>query len=83
LYGTDTLINNGTVWLQQGADVIGRVVVDMMDVRMSDGMVAVGTSGNGIYTANITGTNLITGIKQDARVEESPITLYPIPCLRF
>jgi hypothetical protein len=39
-----------TVWVQEGVQTIGNVVVDMIDVRSSDGLVAVGTHGGGIFT---------------------------------
>jgi len=43
-----------TVWVQEGAETIGRMVIDMIDVRQSDGYIAVATHGNGIYTAYLT-----------------------------
>ena len=80
LYATDSLIPNGTVWVQQGANTIGSVVVDMMDVRMSDGLVAVATHGNGVFSANITSTNMVTGIRPVASLAgESSLSLYPNP----
>ena len=54
LYSTTRLDGTGTVWVKEGASSIGNVVVDMIDVRQSDGYVAVGTHGNGVYTAKIT-----------------------------
>lgn len=53
LYSTDTLIDNGTVWVQEGASSIGNAVVDMIDVRSSDKAVVVGTHGYGMFTANM------------------------------
>jgi len=50
----NTLDGMSTVWVQEGASTIGSVVVDMVDVRQSDGFVAVGTHGNGVYTATVT-----------------------------
>ena len=54
LYSTTRFNGTGTVWVKEGASSIGNVVVDMIDVRQSDGYVAVGTHGNGVYTARIT-----------------------------
>ena len=43
-----------TVWVQEGLTSIGNVVIDMIDVRQSDGFVVVGTHGNGTYSTHIT-----------------------------
>lgn len=53
LYSTTELAGAGTVWVKEGGTSIGNVVVDMIDVRQSDGYVAVGTHGNGVFTANV------------------------------
>lgn len=50
LYSTQTLHGRSTVWAQEGVGTVGNVVVDMIDVRPSDGLVVVGTHGGGIYT---------------------------------
>ena len=60
LFAADTLITNSTVWVRQGSTTIGTAVVDMLDCRESDGLVAVATHGNGVYTARITSINDIT-----------------------
>jgi photosystem II stability/assembly factor-like uncharacterized protein len=43
-----------TVWTQEARSTIGNVVVDMVDVRQSDGFTAVATNGNGVYTTYVT-----------------------------
>lgn len=53
LYATDTLEGLATVWVQQGTNTIGNVVVDMIDTRESDGKVVIGTHGNGVYITHI------------------------------
>lgn len=65
VYATDTLVANGTVWVQQGANSIGNVVVAMIDSREPDGFVAIATHGNGVYTTNYTSRQEITGIKEN------------------
>jgi hypothetical protein len=52
LYSTETLQGSNTVWVQEGAQTIGNVVVDMIDVRSSDGLVVVGTHGQGIFSGD-------------------------------
>lgn len=54
LYSTGYLNGANTVWEQEGASVIGNVVVDMIDARASDGMVVAATHGNGIFSASVT-----------------------------
>jgi len=54
LFSSSSLDGHNTIWTQEGASTIGNVVIDMIDVRQSDGMVAVATHGNGVYTAQIT-----------------------------
>jgi photosystem II stability/assembly factor-like uncharacterized protein len=54
LFSTTQLDSMNTVWTQEGTSTIGNVVVDMIDIRQSDGFVAVGTHGNGVYSAFIT-----------------------------
>ncbi|MFC1553580.1 T9SS type A sorting domain-containing protein [candidate division KSB1 bacterium] len=60
LYSTETLNGQSTVWVQEGADVIGNVVVDMIDNRISDGFVAVATHGAGIFTSTV-----VTAVAED------------------
>jgi hypothetical protein len=43
----------GTVWEQEGPTSIGNVPVNMIAARGSDGTIAVGTHGNGVYSASL------------------------------
>jgi photosystem II stability/assembly factor-like uncharacterized protein len=54
LFSTTELDGMNTVWVQEGASTIGNVVIDMIDVRQSDGFVVVGTHGNGVYSTYVT-----------------------------
>ncbi|MCZ6694047.1 MAG: hypothetical protein O6939_09090, partial [Bacteroidetes bacterium] len=49
LYSTSTLSGASTIWTQENPTKIGSVVVDQ--VRTKDGLVVVGTHGNGLYSA--------------------------------
>lgn len=53
LFATTMLDGENTVWYGEGTETIGSSVVEMIDVRQSDGFVAVGTHGNGTYSARI------------------------------
>jgi hypothetical protein len=58
LYSTNTLNGTSTIWEQEGASVIGNVVVDMMDYRTTDNLLVVATHGNGVYATNVTYTSI-------------------------
>ncbi len=56
LFATETLSGTSTVWGQEGASTIGSVVVSMIKTRQSDGLVAIATHANGLFSAIVTGT---------------------------
>ncbi len=72
LYATDSLQGDSTVWVQQAPNAIGNVVVDMIDTRVSDGFVAVGTHGRGVFTTYITSVNDI--LRQPSSIQQHPET---------
>lgn len=81
LYSTSTLYpTSGDVqWTQEGASIIGNVVVTMIKNRISDGLVAVATHANGAYTAVVeTGGDNITKVEQVKKIE-GQIKVYPNP----
>ncbi|MFH1319153.1 MAG: T9SS type A sorting domain-containing protein [Bacteroidota bacterium] len=87
LFATDTLIadstfNDSTVWVQQGANSIGNVVVEMIDYRQSDGFVAVATHGNGVYSTHLFD---ITGVSEDDKTANYLLELrnYPNPANNY
>ncbi|MFW5701617.1 MAG: T9SS type A sorting domain-containing protein [Bacteroidota bacterium] len=53
LYSTASLDGLFTVWQQEGAITIGNNVINMIDARSSDGFIAVGTHGVGVFSAFI------------------------------
>jgi chitodextrinase len=53
LYSTSALAGANTVWVHEGSDVLGNVVVDMLAVRPEDGVLIAGTHGRGAYRAVI------------------------------
>jgi len=62
--------NFSTIWEQEGYDEIGNTVVEAMDSRHSDGRVAIGTHGRGVFVADIGGTPVQE--HGDAVVPETP-----------
>jgi hypothetical protein len=51
LFSTKTLDGDNTVWEQENLNELGSLVVEHMAVRQSDGLVVVGTHGNGVFSA--------------------------------
>ncbi len=82
LYATDTLINNGTVWVQQGTTNIGNNVVDMIDYRTTDNLVVVATHGNGVFSTHINSVNDITTINE---IDQTAFrfNVYPNPASNY
>jgi len=77
VYSTTQLNGDNTVWAQEGANTIGNVVVDYIDFRQVDGLVAVATHGNGVYSTNLANPS---GIKtQNNPVDFSISNAYPNP----
>jgi photosystem II stability/assembly factor-like uncharacterized protein len=74
LYSTTALNGNNTVWTQESPDLIGNVVVDMIDIR-NDGTIAVATHGNGIYSADY---DMTTNIRKHQRDNVNAL-IYPNP----
>jgi hypothetical protein len=72
LYSTSELNGTSTVWSQEGAETIGNVVVDMIDVRQADGLVAVGTHGKGAFS-----TFVETGVEPEKTVLPETAALLP------
>jgi photosystem II stability/assembly factor-like uncharacterized protein len=65
LYATDSLKGPKTAWTQQSPDGIANNIVTMIDTRQADGLVALSTHGNGVYTAHINFAYQVSGIEND------------------
>lgn len=64
LYSTDNLNGNSTLWMQEGAGVMGNVIVNYVDSRPSDGRVIAGTHGRGAFVANVKTSAVAAGQTQ-------------------
>jgi len=74
----DSTTGDSTNWIPQGASTVGNVVADMIDFRESDGFVAVGTHGNGVYTTWLFGEPV--GIDENVnRLENTVVRVFPNP----
>ena len=61
LFSTESLSGPGTVWVQEGKDVIGNVVVSMIAARSEDGFIVAGTHGRGVYSAGLSNAGQLVG----------------------
>lgn len=78
LFATKQLQGKQTTWVQQGAQTIGNVVVDMVDTRLSDGFTAIGTHGNGVFSTTI--NDVFTSVPDQSIYENTlEVNLYPNP----
>lgn len=78
LYSTNLLQGDSTVWMLEGENSIGNVVVDMLDYRQSDHFLAVGTHGNGIFTTNVI-PNFLDVKENGKRQLSDALSIYPNP----
>lgn len=53
LYSTTRLNGDETMWVREAPETLGNSIVDMIDVRQSDGFVAVGTHGSGVWSTTV------------------------------
>ena len=84
----DTIYSDTTLWMPESDDVIGNVVVDMIDYRQSDGFVVLGTHGNGVYSTHLyQDTSGWVSVKDEinkAREDHSfDLIAYPNPAENF
>ncbi len=78
LYTTDSLKGLSTVWVQQGINTIGNALCDMIETRISDGLVIIATHANGIYSTNITSVNDIVSVN-DMAATKTDLRLFNFP----
>jgi hypothetical protein len=52
LYSATSLNGTSTIWTQENMEGISNAVVEQIRVRNTDGLVVVGTHGNGLFSAN-------------------------------
>ena len=57
VYSAEFLNGNNTIWLQEGAQVIGNVDTDMLIGRPEDGLIIAATHGRGVFSATLDGTS--------------------------
>jgi len=68
LYSTTQLNGSSTVWSQEAASAMGNVVVEAVASRKSDGRVAAGTHGRGVWIGELD----LTGVEDDPSLSALP-----------
>ncbi|HWF43481.1 MAG TPA: T9SS type A sorting domain-containing protein [Candidatus Kapabacteria bacterium] len=62
LFSTTDISGAATQWTPEGTQTIGRAIVENIDVRQSDGFVAIATQGSGVFTSTVvSGVNSVSG----------------------
>ncbi|HZK77136.1 MAG TPA: T9SS type A sorting domain-containing protein, partial [Candidatus Kapabacteria bacterium] len=79
VYSTNKLNGMSTVWSLEGASTIGNDIVNALDVRPSDGYVAVGSCGSGAFTATFTSANSSVSNTQPQPAQLTLEPNYPNP----
>ncbi|MAE08165.1 MAG: hypothetical protein CL661_05330 [Bacteroidetes bacterium] len=79
LFSATYLDGDNTVWMQEADDLIGNAVVDMMDIRQSDELIAVATHGLGVFYAQYSNPIFVENTEFNSSIEL--LQNYPNPVL--
>ncbi len=66
VYSTTSLAGNNTIWGQEGADVMGNIVVPMIQYNHSTGKVVVASHGNGVFQKSFDNVKLLPSPGQES-----------------
>jgi hypothetical protein len=78
LYATTKLDSTRTIWYQQSPGELGNSVVDFLASRPTDGFVAIGTHGSGVYSVRFNDPNVVSPV-EEMEVQELKLELFPNP----
>jgi len=79
LFGTANLDGQNTVWEQIGYNTFGSTIVEFLTYRPSDGLLVVGTFGNGVYQTNLTNIGDVLGVENQVQLFDLDWNIYPNP----
>ncbi len=76
LFSTTDISGPNVQWNPEGTETIGHAIVESMDVRQSDGYVAIATQGSGVYTTHVSAapSNVTSG-----SVATTGLSIFPNP----
>ncbi len=79
LFSTTDLSGPTVTWVPEGQNAIGYAIVENIDVRQSDGFVAIATQGSGVFTTHVVAS---PSVVSPARTEASAaFTISPNPAV--
>lgn len=79
LFATNLIEEPEITWVQQASDVIGNVVIEQIDNRISDGFTVVATHGQGAYKTYFTNSTDIVSVEDPTNNTEVSFNVYPNP----
>ncbi len=77
LYSTTDISGPNVMWNAEGGLTIGNAIVENIDVRQSDGFVAIATQGSGVYTTHVSAAPSAVGANGNS--PEFSLTISPNP----
>jgi len=78
LFGTSKLDGINTIWEQIGSTILGSTIVEYLTYRQSDGLLVVGTFGNGVYQTFLSSVDDIL-TSNNSMDENFELFLFPNP----
>ena len=78
LFGTSNLDGENTIWEQIGHTTFGSTIVEYITYRQSDGLLVVGTFGNGVYQTNLTSVGDVLDVNT-SNIPSFEFNIYPNP----
>tara|TARA_B110000483_G_scaffold159310_1_gene189072 strand:- start:1322 stop:2413 length:1092 start_codon:yes stop_codon:yes gene_type:complete len=79
LFGTANLDGQNTVWEQIGHNAFGSTIVEFLTYRPSDGLLVVGTFGNGVYQSNLNSISDVLGVENQVQLVDLDWSIFPNP----
>jgi hypothetical protein len=79
LFGTANLDGQNTVWEQIGHNAFGSTIVEFLTYRPSDGLLVVGTFGNGVYQTNLNNISDVLGVENQVQLVDFDWRIFPNP----
>ena len=80
LFGTSNLDGENTVWEQIGSSILGSTIIEYITYRQSDGLLVVGTFGNGVYQTHLSSIGDVLAV-DNVNKDNFDLTVFPNPLI--
>ena len=80
LFGTSHLAGENTVWEQIASSILGSTIIEYITYRQSDGLLVVGTFGNGVYQTNLSSIGDVLAV-DNIKKDNFDLTVFPNPLM--